>query len=232
MKQFAVIGLGRFGMAVAQYLSKKGFQVVALDKDKKKVEIASEFVTKAVEVDATDEEALKEVGLKNIDAAIVGIGKNVEASILITLNLKELGITPVFSKAFTTLQGKVLEKIGADRIIYPEKEMGEKIAESLVSPEISEYIKLSTTHTLVEVEAPRLFEGKTLGELEVHTKYGVQVIAIKRKITHTEKNGKITSKEKIIIAPGPMDGIIMGDKLLVLGEDKNIEKIRKLTNQK
>jgi trk system potassium uptake protein TrkA len=228
MKQFAVIGLGRFGMAVARYLSAKGFQVLAIDKDTKKVEIASEFATRAIELDATEEENLKESGIQNVDAAIVGIGKNVEASILITLNLKELGIQPVFSKAFSPLQGKVLQKIGADRIIYPEKEMGEKIAESLVSPEISEFIKLSHTHTLVEVKVPKLFEGKTIGELEVSRKYGVQIVAIKRKITYTEKNGKIGTSEKIIIAPGPMDGLIKGDRLIVLGENRKIENIRRL----
>lgn len=228
MKQFAVIGLGRFGMAVAKALSEKGFQVLAIDKDAKKVEEAAEFATRALELDATDEDSLRDSDVQNVDAAIVGIREDISASILITLILKNLGIGTVFSEAVSSLEGKVLEKIGADRVIYPEIEMGQKVAELLVAPEISEYIKLSQNHTLMEVDMPQSFEGKTIGELQIRTKYGVQIVAIKRKVMQTDKTGKVGFSEDVIVAPDPNDGLIEGDKLVVLGENKDIEKITRL----
>lgn len=229
MKQFAVIGLGRFGMAVARHLSEKGFQVLAIDKNAKKLEEATEFATRALELDATDEDSLRDSGVADVEAAIVGVGRDISASILITLVLKgDLGIKTVFSKALYPLQGKVLEKVGADRVIYPEQEMGEKVAESLISPEISEYIKLSQNHTLLEVDVPQSFEGRTIGELQIRTKYGVQIVAIKRNVMQTDKTGKVGFNEDVIVAPGPNDGLIEGDKLVVLGKNKDIERITKL----
>jgi trk system potassium uptake protein TrkA len=228
MKQFAVVGLGRFGMAVARHLSQRGFQVLAVDRDPGRVAEAAEFVTRAIELNATDEESLRNSRISKVDAAVVGIGKDISASILITLILKNLGIKTVFSKASSPLQGKVLEKIGADRVVYAEKEMGEKVAESLVSPGISEYIKLSPDCTLMEVDVPHSFEDKTIGVLAVREKYGVQIVALKRKVTHTDRKGRVGFNENVIVAPGPNDGVIEGDRLVVLGENKNIDKIRKL----
>ncbi len=228
MKQFAVIGLGRFGISVAQSLSEKGMQVIAIDKDGGKVKDAAEFATRALELDATDKNDLSNAGIENVDAAIVGIGKDIASSVLITLILKEIGIKEVISKALDPLQGKILQKIGAERVVYPEKEMGIKLAESLISPGIFEYIKLSSSHTLIEVDVPKNFEGKTLGNLGINTKYGVQIVAIKRKIMQTDKTGKVGFSEKIIVAPSADDGLINGDRFVLLGENKNIEKIKKV----
>ncbi|MDI6840739.1 MAG: TrkA family potassium uptake protein [bacterium] len=228
MKQFAVIGLGHFGMSVAKALIENGAQVIAIDKDEKKVADASEFVTRALELDATDEDALRDAGIQDVDAAIVGIGEDIAASILITLVLKELGIKTVISKAFVPSQGRVLQKIGANRVIYPEMEIGTKVAESLVTPEIFEYIKLSPIHTLVETAIPDSFEGKTIGELKIGTRYGVQIVGIKRSVTQIDKNGKVSFSEDIIIAPRAKDGLVKGDKLILIGENKNIEKFDKI----
>jgi len=228
MKQFAVIGLGRFGMSVAKTLIESGAQVIAIDKDEKKVETASEFVTRALELDATEEDALEDAEVRDVDAAIVGIGRDIASSILITLILKELGVKTIISKAFVPLQGKVLQKVGATRVIYPEMEMGEKVADSLIAPEIFEYIKLSPNHTLMEVAIPESFEGKTIGELKIGTKYGVQVVGIKRSTTQTLEDGKVGLSENILIAPTARDGLIEGDKLILLGENKNIEKLKKV----
>ncbi|MCK4307181.1 TrkA family potassium uptake protein [candidate division WOR-3 bacterium] len=228
MKQFAIVGLGRFGMAVAQALSEKGMQVIAIDKDEKRVKDAAEFATRALELDATDKDDLRDARVENVDAAIVGIGKDVASSVLITLILKELGVKKVISKALDPLQGKILQKVGAEQVVYPEKEMGTRLAESLMSPGISEYIKLSSGHTLIEVDIPHSFEGKTLGELEISTKYGVQVVAIKRKVMQTDKNGKVGFTEKVIVAPGADDELTERDRFVLLGENKSIEKIKKV----
>jgi trk system potassium uptake protein TrkA len=133
MKQFAVIGLGRFGASVAKTLAEKRQQVLAIDINEEKVQEFSEFVTQAVCIDATDEKALKAVGIKDVDVAIVSVGDDIEASILITLVLKEIGIKEIITKAVTEEQGKVLEKIGANRIIFPERDMGIRLAASLIS---------------------------------------------------------------------------------------------------
>lgn len=228
MRQFAVIGLGSFGQAVAITLNKKNAQVIGIDKDGKKVEDATEFVTKALELDATDIDALRESGVQEVDTAIVGMGEDIASSILVTLLLKELGVPNVITKAVTPLQGRVLEKVGANRVIFPEQEMGERIVESLLEPEILEHIKLAPDYSIVEIDVPESFIGKNIGSLAVKTKYGVQIMAIKRNQGQKVTNGKIETDENIIIAPSSKDGLIEGDTLVILGENKNIEKIKKM----
>ena len=222
MKQFAVIGLGRFGITVARTLTEKGFQVIAIDSDEEKVRVASEFATVAVQLDATDATSLQKVGLKDIDTAIVAVGEDISASILVTMICKDIGIPMVISKATDPLQGKILAKIGADRVVFPERDMGEKLAESLASPGIFDYISVSKDYSIVEISAPTAFCGKTLGEINLRAKYGVTVIAIKHKIPGIDKSGEPTFSEKIIIAPTSKDEIIKGDTLVVLGEVKNV----------
>lgn len=228
MSQFVVIGLGNFGKSVAQTLTKKGMQVIGIDKDGRKVEEALEFTTKALELDATDIEALKESGVQEVDVAIVGMGDDISSSILVTLSLKELGVKTVIAKAVTPLQGRVLLKVGAERVIYPEQEMGERVAELLTEPELFEHIRLAPNYSIVEIDVPDGFIGKNIGGLAIKTKYGVQIMAIKRKQGQTVKNGKIETGENIIIAPSSKDGLIEGDRLVVLGENKNIDRVKKL----
>ena len=219
MRQFAVIGLGRFGCSIAKTLSKKGCQVLAIDIDEEKVQDFSEVVTQSVCVDAMDEKALKAVGIENIDLAVVSVGNNIEASVLITLVLKEIGIKEVIAKAGTEDQGKVLEKIGADRVVFPERDMGIRIANALTSPKVSEHIDLSSDCSIIEIQAPQEFIGKSLKQLNLRTGYGLNIVAIKTK----------NASEEDIINPTPEADykIKPQDKLMIVGPNENLEKLKK-----
>ncbi|MEO0184526.1 MAG: TrkA family potassium uptake protein [candidate division WOR-3 bacterium] len=228
MKQFVVIGLGRFGSSIARALTEKNFEVLAVDRSEERVKEIEGIVSQAVVVDATDERALRELGIKEFDTAIVSIGENIEDSIMVTLILKEFGIKQVIVKAHNELHAKILSKVGADRIIFPEKEMGEKLAESLASPKIFDYIELSTEYGILEIVAPRKFCDKTLIELKLREKFGVSVMAIKRKMPYTKPDGSPDFKEEIVIGPGGSDEILQGDVLVLLGKYKDLNKIEKL----
>jgi len=223
MKQFAVIGLGRFGSSVATTLTEKGFQVLAIDASENITQSISNSVTQAVCLDATDEKALRSVGIENVDVAIVGVGTDLEASILITLNLKEIGIKEIVCKAITEDHKKVLEKIGATNVIQPEKEMGQRVANSLVSTNVIEHLELSDNSSIVEIVAPKDFINKNLRELDVRAKMGLNVIAIKRKIPSASKKGE---EDVVNISPKAEDMIAKGDILVVLGPNENIERMK------
>jgi len=151
MKQFVVVGLGRFGASVATTLAENGHDVLAIDRDPEKVQAISADVTHAVEADATDEEALKTLGVRNFDVAVVSIGDNVSANILCTLILKELNLPFVIVKAPDKLHGKVLTKVGADRIVYPERDMGARIAQNLISSNVLDYIEFAPEYGVIEL---------------------------------------------------------------------------------
>ncbi|MBU3959207.1 MAG: TrkA family potassium uptake protein, partial [Candidatus Omnitrophica bacterium] len=157
MRQFAVIGLGRFGWSVAKTLSEKGHQVLAIDKDEELVQEASDFVTESVQVDSTDEKALKAVGIMNVDVAVVAIGTNLEASVLTTLIIKELGVQHIVARAVTDEHAKVLQRVGATKVVLLERDMGARIANSLVSPSILEHIELSPESSIIETVPPKEF---------------------------------------------------------------------------
>jgi len=227
MKNFAVIGLGQFGSSVAKALSERGCQVLAVDIDEEKVQSISGFVTHAIQLDASDEKALKNIGIEDIDTAVVSVGGNLEASILITLLLKEIGIREVIAKALTPQHAKVLQKIGVDRVVFPEKEMGLRIAESLVSPNVLEQIKLSSNYEIVEITAPSGFIGKSLKDIAIRTKYKVNVIAIKKKEPNINEAGETEFKEVLNLSPTGEDEISAGDILIITGEVANLEKLRK-----
>ncbi len=224
MRQFAVIGLGRFGASVAKTLSVKGYQVLAIDISEEITQDISDEVTQAVCLDATDEKALRSVGIDNVDVAIVGAGTNLEASILITLNLKEIGIKEIVCKAISEDHKKVLEKIGATKVIQPEKEMGVRTANSLISTNVIEHIELSGESSIVELISPKDFIGKSLREIDVRAKFGVNVIAVKRKIPSASRKEE---EEIVNVSPRAEDIIQKGDILVILGPNKNIEKLQK-----
>jgi len=219
MRQFAVIGLGRFGCSVAKTLSEKGYQVLAIDISDEKVQDFAEIAAQSVCVDATDEKALKAVGIGAVDVAVVSVGNNIEASILITLVLKELGIKEVIAKAVSEEQGKVLEKIGADKIVFPERDMGIRLASALTSDKVSEHIDLSSACSIIEIKAPKDFIGKNLKQLSVRVKYGLNIVAIKS----TDDSGQ----EYVNPIPEADYTIKALDKLLVVGPNANIEKLKK-----
>ena len=215
MKQFIVLGLGRFGSAVAITLAEMGYEVLGVDNDVERVDDLKNKITEVVQADITEEKALTELGAKNFDAAIVGVASNLESSILTTIILKEMGIKYVIAKAQNNLHAKVLEKIGVDKIVFPERDMGIRIARSLITPNIKDYIELEPDYSIIEIEASSDFEDKTLSELDLRNKYGINVLAIKR-------------DDKFNISPQAKDVIRKGDFLIVIGET---EKITKLANK-
>jgi trk system potassium uptake protein TrkA len=228
MKQFVVIGLGRFGSSIAQALSAKGFEVLAIDENEDRVKEMEGIVSQAVVMDATDEKGLKELGITDFDTAIVSMGETVEDSIMITLSLKELGLKKVIVKAKSELHSKILRKVGADRIIFPEREMAERLAESIASPKIFDFIELSKTYGIIEMVVPKKLVNKTLSDLKMREKYKVSVIAIKRKLPYTLPDGSTDFKEDIVVGPGGGDEVISGDVLIMLGKNEDLEKIEKL----
>ena len=223
MRQFAVIGLGRFGKSVATTLAEKGYQVLAIDSRESIVQGVSDMVTQAVCLDATDEKALRTVGIDRVDVAIIGVGTDLQASIMITLNIKEIGIKEIVCKAVNEEHRKVLEKTGATKVIQPEREMGVRVANSLVSTSVIEHIELSSESSIVELIPPKEFMGKSLREIDVRAKYGVNVIAVKKKIPSASKN---TEDEIINVCPTAQDKIRKGDVLVVLGTNESIEKLK------
>jgi len=221
MRQFAVIGLGRFGWSVAKTLSEKGHQVLAIDKDQELVQEVSEFVTEAVQVDSTDEKSLKAVGIKNVDVAVVGIGTNLEASVLTTLILKELGIQHIVARAVTDEHGKVLERVGATKVVFLERDMGSRIANSLISPSILEHIELSPEFSIMETVPPKEFIGKSIRDLDVRAKHGLNIIAVRKK----EKSAE--GESELNVAPKADYIIKHGDIFVIIGSNTNLDKFKK-----
>ncbi len=223
MRLFAVIGLGRFGSSVAKTLSEKGKEVIGVDSNEQIVQEMSGSISQAVCVDAKDDKALKALGIQNVDVAIVAIG-GLEPSILITMNLKEMGIKEIVAKAVTEDQKTVLQKVGATRIVMPERDMGQRVGSSLVTPQVLDHIDLSEDSSIVELLPPPDFVGKTLRELDIRVKHGINVIAIKRKSHLPLAKGE--PKEKIDVAPKADEVIKASDVLVVIGPNESIEKLK------
>ena len=181
MQQFAVIGLGRFGFRIALGLSERGAEVIAADRDVEKVEDIKDHVTAAVALDATDEAALRELNVGHLDAAVVAIGKDVESSILTTALLKDLGVPTVVSRAYSELQAKILERVGADRVVYPEDEVAMRVVRALSSAHLLDVVELSGHIDLAQVVVPNSFVGHTLQELDLRKKLGIWVVMVRRK---------------------------------------------------
>ena len=180
MKQYAVIGLGSFGNAVAKTLAEMGHEVLAVDKSEEKIHEISDFVTHAVAGDITDVHVLNALGLSNFDAVVIAIGTNLQASILATVMCKEAGAKMIVAKAQNDVHKKVLEKIGADRVIFPEDSMGKKIAVSLASPSIMELVDIAPEVKIAEITVFKDWYGKTLVELDLRNRKGINILMIKR----------------------------------------------------
>ena len=220
-QQFAVIGLGRFGSAMASTLAELGHEVVGIDGDPEKVRQLADVISQAVELDATDERALKAIGVQDVDVAIVSIGENIESSLLVVMQLRELGVPRIVAKAVTPLHGRILEKIGVSRVIFPDREMAIRVAHSLVVPNIIDYIELSRDFSIVEVPAPAPFVGRTLQQLELRPRYGLTLIAIKRP---DEGAGPIVTN----ISPSADEVIKEGDILALLGSTERLTRLQSI----
>jgi len=215
--KFAVIGLGSFGSNIAKTLYEKGNEVLAVDEDKEKIDEVKNFVSHAVHMDAADKENLQALGIKDMDVVIVSLGPEMEASILTVLYLNEMGTKRIVAKALTEDHAKILESVGATEIIYPEKDMAIKTALKLSCPNVLEYLPLISGFGIQEIAPPEKFIGKNLRELDLRNKYGIQVIAIKELIP-----------EKMTFVPKADFVLKDSDILVIMGEDKQLEKINAL----
>ena len=215
MKSYVVIGLGLFGQALARQLCTLGAEVLAMDVRSDLVQQVAEDVTHAVVGDAQDKEVLRALGVRDMDCAIIAIGDNLAASVLITMNLKELEVPFVICKAHDETHRRVLEKLGVDKVIIPEKEHAQRLARSLNSHNVLDYIELSEEYGILEVPAPKSWIGKTLRELDVRAKLGVNIIAV--------ENG-----DKTNVSPSADSRIGEKDTMVILGENYALEAVQKL----
>jgi len=210
--QFAVIGLGRFGSSLASSLNEMGYEVLGIDAKEDKVQAMINHTTHVLQVDSTDEVALKTIGIRNFDVVIVAIGEDIQSSILTTLILKELGIKKIVVKAQNEYHGKVLEKIGADKIVYPERDMGLRVVHQLITPNILDYIELAPNYNIVEIVVGKDIVGKKLMELDLRANYGLNIMAIK------------TDDNSLNIAPQAHDEIHEDDVLVLVGHTDDIRR--------
>ncbi|EKP93982.1 MULTISPECIES: potassium channel family protein [Thermaerobacter] len=212
VREFAVIGLGRFGRAVATTLYEMGFSVLGIDSDEQVVQDMVQHATHVVTADATDEDVLRSLGLRNFDVVVVAIG-DLEASVLVTLMLKEMGVRRVVAKAVSEHHGRVLQRIGADRVVFPERDMGIRLAQRMVSAHFLDYIEVSPDISVVELQAGGDMVGKTLEQLRLRNRFRVTVIALRR-------------GDEVIVAPGAGATIQAGDLVVVIGSNENIRRMQ------
>lgn len=211
-KQFAVIGLGRFGESVVSVLVENGFDVLAVDKNKDIVQKISKIATHVIEADIREQEVLEKLGLNNFDVVIVCISNDMEASIMAIMKAKEKGVRAVVAKAQTQIQKDILEKLGADRVVLPEKEMGIKVATNLITTSVIDFITLSEKFAIAEIDPLEKWKNLSLIDSNIRAEANLNVVAIKR-------------KKNIIVSPSPKEIIEDGDILVVVGENIDIQKV-------
>lgn len=215
MKSYIVLGLGRFGKSFARTLVEMGHQVLGVDDDEKNVQELADEITHVVQADASSEEFLRSIDVKNFDAAIVAIASNIQSSIITTVVLKELGAKFILAKAQNDLHAKVLYKIGADKVILPERDMGIKAAHNLVANNFYDMIEISSDYSIIGLTPPSSWIGRKIGELAVRTKYGVNIIAI--------KNG-----DSINVSPNPDTVIHKNDTITMMGANTDLKRVQSI----
>lgn len=225
MARYAVIGLGRFGMTVAKILAENGMEVIAIDIKQEMVDEISALVTSAICMDSTDESALRSQNLNEADAVIVGIGSNIQESILTCAILKKIGVGVIYAKVESQLHGRIMSLIGVQHTLLPEEMIGNQLAKTLISRNILEYVNLSSGHIVVEMIAPREFVGRPLQDLALPTQRGVNVIAIKTNFLTVTDDGRNVIEKKLNDMPGANDLVNEGDVLILLGPKGNIDKL-------
>lgn len=215
-KEFVVVGLGRFGGSIVKELIRLGADVLAIDNSPERVDEYAKIATQAVIADTTDEEVIKSLGIRNFEHVIIAIGENIQASILTTLILKDMGVEQITVKAQNDYHARVLKKIGADHVVHPERDMGIRIANNMMSNNVLDYLELSDEHSIMEIKANEQIAGFSLIDLDIRAKYGINIVGIKR-------------GDSIIISPAADDKILLGDILLVIGADIDINRFLKKT---
>lgn len=212
-KRFAVIGLGRFGASVSRVLNDMGQYVLAIDSDAAAVDNLSTVITRVVRADATDPASLKALKIHEFDVVIVAIGDHVEASVITCLNCRDQGVKTLVAKAQDVAHGRILERLGVDRVVYPQKDMGVRVAHNISAGGIIDYVRLSDEYGMADLEAPENFAGSTLQDLDFRNRYGLNVIAIRR--------GK-----RMVVSPGPSERLEKGDVIVVIGDAEGINRMQ------
>lgn len=225
MKEYAVIGLGQFGARAARTLTELGGVVIAIDSDERVVDSLKNDVARAVCLDSTNDAALRAAGVNEVYAAIVALGGATEASILTTAVLHQLGVGLIVARANSPLHEQILLMVGAHRVYNPEEQMAIQVGRSLISPDVHEVIPLSSGHSLVELQALRPFVGRTLRQLEFRSRYGLNIVGIKKRRLAVDDQGRSQVLYELNDLPSPDDAIGEGDILLVVGSDTRIREM-------
>ena len=212
-EQVMVIGLGRFGSAVARELERLGHQVLAIDRGEQQVNDIAADVTHALQLDAADEAALRSAGAGDFGTAIVAISSDAEPSIFATMVLKRLGVRNVIAKAGSTLHGEILARVGADRVVFPERETGLRLAHSFNVPNVIDYLDVAPSFGIEKIRPPKSFVGRTLGELDLKGRLGLTPVAVRR--------GK-----QVVVNPTREERIMEGDELILIGRDDKLDQLR------
>jgi trk system potassium uptake protein TrkA len=222
MKRIGIIGAGRFGASLAESLAEHGAEVLLIDQNRELIQEFSEFVTKAVEGDVTNVRTLEDAGFQECDVVVIAIGSNLEGSIMATVNCKELGVPTVVAKANSDLHGKILKRVGADVVVYPNRDCAKRIARTLLSKGAVDLFEISDGFSVAEIDVPESLKNKTLAEAEVRKSFGVTVLCVRRLADNP-------SDPRTVIIPTAQEVIQPDDKLLIFGEDKQINDIAKDT---
>ena len=217
MKRIGIIGAGRFGAALAESLSNAGAEVLLIDRNRPAMQVASDFCT-ALQGDATQPHVLEEAGFGECDVVVVAIGSNIEASMMATANCKELGVPSVVAKATSELHGKILKRIGADNVIYPDRDSARRLANSIANHNAMDFFEVSDGYSICEVDVPESLQGKTLAEADLRRQKGITVLCIRRAADDPKKPRKV-------IFPDASDAMLPGDRLIVFGESKKVDAI-------
>lgn len=211
-RQFLVLGMGRFGTSVAKTLCQMGHEVLVVDSDQDIIDEIAPFVTQAICADVTDEDVIDSLGVQDFDTAVISMGDNIRDSVLVALMLKERGVPCVVSKASDDLHAKVLTKVGVDRVVFPERDMGARVAKWLVSPHVFELMNLSGEISLHRIAIPASWAGRTIGQIDVRRRFSVNILTLQR-------------GEETIVSPAADTHFEPGDTVLILGKDADLEHV-------
>lgn len=225
MYKVAIIGLGRLGISLVEYLAGTGVQVIAMDSDPALVEEVKDLVDVAVCLDSTDQEALESQRVGDVDVCVIAIGENFQAAILTTVIVKKMGVPRVICRAQSAIHAEIFSQIGANEIIQPESQAGVLLGRRLANPKLNQFIGLAEGYSLIELRAPSVFWGKTLEQLALRTKYQVNLIAFKRMMSVKSAEGQTPVQEEKMIVPGPQDILRENDVLVLVGADEHLAKL-------
>lgn len=227
MVQIAVIGLGKFGYKLATSLHDLGADIIAIDKDEELIEEIKDDVSQAIQLDATNENALRDIGIAEVDAGVVAIGSDLQENIMVTTLLRRMGVTRIISRAVSNLHEKILEEVGASKIVRIEEQMGEQVARWLVAPHVLQQVKFASGYSLVELKPKKEFIGKKISELNLREKYQVNIAALQKRVQSIDEDGKSIFRIETKSPPNPDDIVSEDDILVLVGMDSAMYDLTK-----